>query len=164
MVGKTQLVKHLPWKPEWRCGIPKAYLPASLRVSVLQESKSTTPGFWVSEHVFKTEGPRTHNVAEENCQAANPLTTTHLIPHVWDTGKWEEDSVSLCPSHVYQCTHHMCTRWIWGSRVMVTVQNVFIWSISQHETYWPNVSWWYFCIKVDNRPYDKTFRIIYNIV
>ena len=90
MVGKTQLVKHLPWKPECRCGdmgIPKPYLPASLRVSVLQESKSTTPGFWLSEHVFKTEGPRTHNVAEENCQAANPLTTTHLIPHVWDTGK-----------------------------------------------------------------------------
>ena len=46
MVGKTQLVKHLPWKPECRCGdmgIPKPYFLTSLRISVLQESKSNIP-------------------------------------------------------------------------------------------------------------------------
>ena len=31
--------------------------------------------------------PRTHNVAEENCQVSISLITPHLVPHVWDTEK-----------------------------------------------------------------------------
>ena len=152
MVGKTQLVKHLPWNPEWRCGIPKAYLPASLRVSVLQESKSTTPGFWVSEHVFKTEGPRTHNVAEENCQAANPLTTTHLVLHVWGTEKWEEDNVSpfTCVSMHKQHVYMMRTG-IGGGRGMYHCSSSkCLWSIIKmghidlrfHSDFF-HFSWWF---------------------
>ena len=84
---------------------------------MLQESKLNMPGIRVSEHVSlklrehvlepigRPDGlrsvPRTHNGAEDNYPVASPLTITHLAPHVWDKGKWEEDNVCLFPSDEY---------------------------------------------------------------
>ena len=148
MIGRTQLVNHFPWKPECRYGdkgIPKAtyLLTQSLRINVLQESKLNIPGIWANKHVSlklrdhvlepigRPDGlrsvPRTHSGAEDKCPVASPRTITHLAPHVWDKGKWEEDNVHLFPSHVYKCMHNMYLGWVWGYRVRV--QNVFVWSM-----------------------------------
>ena len=125
MIGRIQLVIHLPWKPECRYGdkgIPKAYLPASLRINVLQENKLNMPWMWMNNHVSKTEGPCDGTHREAWCRPSGqspeptmlPKTTVHwrvLWPshtelHMCGTQESErKENVHLFPSLVYQCTH-----------------------------------------------------------